>query len=141
MRKFPSSELRPIWNECKSRFEIIKKFPKKWKAQNAGIFRIEDKNVLDEWEPFFAAFHKLTLSIAPEIIIDDNLTYKFAFYLHFVALFFKHFSRDEKDTAYWYQVESFFTKYQAELGVMHEEQLFMNAFPDFKKPKEYGKHK
>lgn len=129
MRKFPSLELRSIWIECKTRFEIIKGFPKKWHKQNAGIFRIEDKNVLDEWEPFCIAFNKLTLSLAPEIMIDDDLTYKFAFYLQFVALFFKHFSRDEKDTAFWYQAEAYFQKYQAELGVMHEEQLFRNAFP------------
>lgn len=135
MRSFPTQELRRFWIVTKSNFEIIKKLPKKWHKQNAGIFRIEDKNVLEEWEPFCIAFNKPTLSLAPSIAIDDDLVYKFAFYLQFTAMFFKHFG-EEKDTAFWYQVEEFFKKYQAEVGVLNEEQLFRNAFLGSKMPKQ-----
>ena len=135
MRKFPTQELRQFWNVTKTNFKIIQDLPKKWHKKNAGIFRIENKNVLEEWESFCIAFNKLTISIAPEITIDDDLVYKFAFYLHFTAQFFKYFGQ-EKDTVFWHQVEGFFQKYQTELGVMHEEQLFRNAFPGSVMPKQ-----
>jgi hypothetical protein len=128
MRKFPTPTIRPLWNNTKKRFLIIKKLPKKWHKDNAGIFRIEDVNVLNAWDAFEKHLSQKLLSIAPEVVISDELAFKFAFYLHFTAQFFYHFGNDETDAQYNVDATNFFNAFKNEIGERNEESLFLNAF-------------
>lgn len=127
MRIFKTQTIRPLFNNTLKRIQAINRIPKKWHKEHAGIFKIEDKNVLKEWEPFCKELQTKLRTVVPDVAIDDELAFKFAFYLHFVAQFYNHFG-DETDRQYIGDVDAFFAHYQAELGERNEATLFLNAF-------------
>jgi hypothetical protein len=128
VRIFPTKTIRPLFASTRARVELINKLPKKFHKQNKGIFIIEDINWLKEWEPFYKQMKETLATLVSEVVISDEQSFKLAFYLYHISLFFKHFGTTEADQFYVQDVETFFTAFPAELGTRDEEQLFLNAF-------------
>lgn len=93
-----------------------------------GFFRIEGKDIKNEWDDFYPDITEKIKTLRRTVDIGQSMGHKLAFFLHFVALFFKY-RKDEEDKDYIAYVNTFLNEHADLFGPIEEGNLFHNAFP------------
>lgn len=140
--KFPASKINVLLDETHIRVLEMKKLHKDYQY----IFKIEEINVSETWPVFYDAMKQKTLTVVPNIQLEEKELATLAFYLDFIALFFKYnalvadqdgngnaagsynIETGVKDGAYCNLVDQFFIEQNELAGPRSSEILFQKVF-------------
>lgn len=122
--EFVTKDIFNFLHDTDSRMKAMINLP----PEHSGLLRIEDINVGEQWPSYFQHMQEVTRTLVPTIELERIDAYKLAFYMDFVALFFKYHG-DETDKDYVSYVDTFFDKYKELIGPRSENILFYRAFP------------
>lgn len=124
MKNFLTDIVKPLVKNTHNRVTLMRDLPEDF----SGLFRIEEINVLDEWDQFYKRVSDYTLTPEPQVRLNNSDSYKLAFFLEFVANFYTYFGDAVHDQEYIGAVEYFFTEYKKTIGEKDQKSLFENAF-------------
>ncbi len=91
-------------------------------------FKVEDKDILSEWDAFIEEAKSLISSTDKEIGFEGTLYYKLIYLIYFFGLFFKY-NGSKKDAKYAEACYMFVSMYYSHGSEIDQEKLFFLAFP------------